>query len=255
MKRFFCPTLADNSVEVSITDPQEVRHISVVLRVRNGSVQEFINGQGVLAQAEIISQTRNSVTAKVLGITIERPPFAQIVLACAMPKKSKFDDIIEKATELGAQVIIPLITDRTSIVQSAETLARLNERFRNISISAAKQSRRLWFPKITPVTKFHTAIDLMRSDHNLILFPWLEGDRVEIDSLRDRILHLNQESADERPSAVVVFIGPEGDFSEREAEYAMANGGVPVSLGPTVLRVETAALAVLSYARFLLAGK
>ncbi len=247
MHRFYCAALLQQQEPLVIDDPDEVHHIARVLRLRPGDAVELINGQGALGAARIIGISKQHIQVELLEeVRSFLPSPVKIILACALPKRSKFEDIIEKCTQLGVDEIVPLVTKRTEIVPSKEAVLRMGIRFNKVALSASKQCQRLWFPVVYPAMALETAVDLFAKESNALYFPWLEGKRTLLKEALDR--------REPRPGAVVFFIGPEGDFSPEEADYTIRKGAVPVSLGETVLRVETAAVAVISYAHFIIGG-
>jgi 16S rRNA (uracil1498-N3)-methyltransferase len=247
MQRFFLPSLDQSRKQFLMEDCDEVHHITRVLRLTSGDEIELINGCGLLARARIGAVTKQRIEGELL-LCVQKPRVfkAGIVLVCALSKNSKFDDIIEQCTELGVDEFVPVVTARTEVVPSKEALCRMNDRFNRIVVSASKQCQRLWFPVLHPVMKFESAVDLMADKGNTLFFPWLEGKRV---LLKEALA--NAESVPAQDGSLVFFIGPEGDFTFAEGAYALNKGAIPVSLGETVLRVATAAVAVTAFARFM----
>ncbi|MFN7170445.1 MAG: RsmE family RNA methyltransferase, partial [Candidatus Omnitrophota bacterium] len=156
-------------------------------------------------------------------------------LVQAIPKKEKMDLIVEKATELGVEEIIPVVTERSVVRPDKEKRNRLLERWRKVSLSATKQSRRLFLPKISEVKKFSQILREIPFSASLII-PCLEEKNL---SLKE--LDWNKFKED-----IYIFIGPEGDFSPEEISLAKERGAISVSLGEAVLRTETAAIYILS---------
>jgi 16S rRNA (uracil1498-N3)-methyltransferase len=228
-----------------IDDPDELHHLIHVLRLKAGDEVELVNGQGLLAHGALAAVTKASAEVEVdrveAGSRLEVP---RIVLACALPKKAKFELILEKATELGVDEIVPLVTERTEAVIAQDSAKRKHERFFKVVLNACKQSKRLWFPQLHPVTSFQEALASYASPSNRLFIPWLGGERVLINTAMERV-------RSERPSKIVFFIGPEGDFTPDEVSLAVKAGAQPLDLGETVLKVDTAAVAVLAYARFM----
>ena len=169
----------------------------------------------------------------------DKPDLPVIILACAIPKKSKFEWIIEKAAELGVDEIIPLKTKRTEVDLKGNRLAKKISRYHDAAVNAAKQSRRLRVPIIHPVTDFTSAMKLL-SGGTTVFIPSLSGERKNI---------LEAFKAVPSPSRVAFLIGPEGDFTPQEYDLARARGCISVSLGKTVLKVETAALVAVACAQ------
>ena len=220
---------------VSISDAGQLHHLRDVLRLKIGDEAVVFDAEGnehycVIAEVE---------TKKViLSIkTLKTPPVRKLRLtvACAIPKQSKMDEIIDKLTQLGVETIIPLITDR-AVIKLGEREQRRMERWRKIARSASEQSQRARLPIILPVVTLKEVLAESR-EYQLKLVATLEGERKT----------LRQALAEYKPSSIFVLIGPEGDFTPREIHRAVEAGFIPVSLGDNVLRVATAAVAVASY--------
>jgi 16S rRNA (uracil1498-N3)-methyltransferase len=233
--RFFCK-FDTNTTEAVISDQDELQHLSKVLRLKTGDPVELINGCGGLSEGLIqnISKVSAAITLTKKSFNTDKSPF-KVTLACAIPKRSKFETIIEKCTELGVDRIIPLITQRTEIDRHEERLDKKVERFKRVALNAAKQSKRLWFPELTEPMSFHDAITMEQSSEAKIFIPWLEGDRPLLSKA------LNDAGTAKK---IIFFIGPEGDFTNEEIDQAKEIGAIPVSLGPNVLKVDTAAMLV-----------
>ena len=167
-----------------------------------------------------------------------------LTIACAIPKSSGMDDVIDQLTQLGVERIIPMMTERVVVkLDESKKSARL-ERWLKIAESASAQSQRSDIPAIEPVTPFKEVVSNSGS-YGLKLIPNLEGYRQSI----QEVMRGNE------TSSILVLIGPEGDFTPGEVELAIDKGFIPVSLGSTVLRVATAAVAVASYVRFISEAK
>jgi 16S rRNA (uracil1498-N3)-methyltransferase len=239
MHRFYIPGLisSDNAI---MADARQLHHLRNVLRLKAGDEVQVFDGAGREFSAIISELVRGRA---VLTIKRRNPvPVKNIKLAvaCAVPKRSIMDDIVDKLTQLGVDEIIPLATDRVvSKFQEKGTL-RL-DRWRKIAISAAQQSHRNSLPAIAPVTGLKAVIS-RSAGFDLKLIASTRGERKTIKEVIPA----------GRPSAVFILIGPEGDFTTREIEQASAAGFIPVSLGDSILRVDTAAVAITAYVRFAL---
>jgi 16S rRNA (uracil1498-N3)-methyltransferase len=191
------------------------------------AVIEEINAQGIHVSVKKVKQNEEAQT--------------KIILACAPPKKGKFELIIEKCTELGVDEIIPLKTKRTEVVFKEDRMAGKLSRFEAVAINAAKQSKRLKVPLIYPMTPLPEVLENL-DPNGVHLFPSLHHHPKHIS---DVLL----KTAAYKP--ITIFIGPEGDFTPDEVALAIRHGCVPVSLGDTVLKVETAAIAAVALVKFL----
>ncbi|HAH21913.1 MAG TPA: hypothetical protein DCL49_13570, partial [Candidatus Omnitrophica bacterium] len=141
------------------------------------------------------------------------PVKLDLTLACALPKKVKMDYIIEKTVELGVDRIIPIKTERTIVEYSPEKAKEKLKRWQAIAIEASKQCGRIKLPQIEPISEFNKVVTQAK-DYKLAVIPYLGLDNKP---LKD-IFH------DFRPASVIIFIGPEGDFSPREIKLAKENG-------------------------------
>ncbi|MDO8567142.1 MAG: RsmE family RNA methyltransferase [Dehalococcoidales bacterium] len=220
---------------ITISDADQLHHIKDVLRSKAGDEVAVFDGSGV---EYLCSIEKLSLREAVLAIKSKRPagsPPVKITVACAIPKKTSMDDIIDSLTQLGVDRIIPMETERVIVkLDEAKKSARL-ERWRKIAQSAAEQSHRSTLPQVDPVSPFESVISGCR-DFDVKLIPTLPASR----PIREIV-------AAAKPQSIIVLIGPEGDFTPQEVESALKAGFVPVSLGGTVLRVGTAAVAVGSY--------
>lgn len=164
-----------------------------------------------------------------------------LTIACAIPKGSHMDDIIDCLTQLGVERIIPMRTERVVVKLNDARLAARLQRWNKIARSAARQCQRSSIPVISPVADIVEVISNSR-EFDLKLIPHLSGERRLIKDVLSQGSYKN----------IIVLIGPEGDFTPAEVELALHNGFTPVSLGHTVLRVATAAIAAAAYIKLAL---
>ena len=160
MHRFYFPDLNFETEKMEIRDKDEIHHLKNVLRLKSGDEIVVFNGQGIEAGGEIVSVMERSVSvviSKVKELIKEGP---LITLVCAIPKKAKIEFIIEKATELGVDRVIPLITKRTEMKLSRLVLNQKQKRWQAIAINAAKQSKRATVPQIVPAVSLLEAFPL-----------------------------------------------------------------------------------------------
>lgn len=175
---------------------------------------------------------------------------SKLTIACAIPKKSKIDDIIDKLTQLGVDKIIPLKTERVVVKLDKNKIISRLKRWEKIALSAAEQSKRNNIPIISPIKELKEVL-AEAGEYDLKLIPTLSGDRKTLKEVLNRVLNRDSDhfSRSRKMVAVpiLVLIGPEGDFSPGEVELARKAGCIPVTLGDLVFRVETAAVAVASF--------
>ena len=196
------------------------------------------NGRGSEALVELVSAKRDRVELKVLQQTRSDRLLCEITLAQAIPKGKNMDLIIEKATELGASMVAPLISERTVVQLDPDEATRKQEKWQRVAIEAAKQCGQNTLP----------TIGYPRSTREFLAQP-VVCDLMLIASLQPGAVHLKEIVAEfgaRRPSRVMVMVGPEGDFTPAEMALARSVGCRPVTLGPIILRSETAAIYCLS---------
>ena len=224
-----------------ITDTHEIHHIKNVLRLKKGSLVQIFNAQS--QQADVIIEQVNEKAIQVRVQTVKQNEGAQvkIILACAPPKKGKFEFIIEKCTELGVDKIIPLKTKRSEVIFKEDRMLAKLSRFEAVAVNASKQSKRTKVPLIYPMTSLPQVLQNL-DPNGVHLFPSLHQDQ-------KHIVEVLLKAGKQKP--VTIFIGPEGDFTPDEVALAIKHGCVPVSLGDTVLKVETAAIAAVALVKFL----
>ena len=244
--RFFTP-FQDTDKKIIVKDPDEFQHLAAVLRLKVGDPLEIVNGRGWLACGIIEEISRSSAVISVREMSfVPRAPGPVLTLACAIPKKAKFETVIEKCTELGVDRIVPLITERTAFSLDGERAEKRAVRFFRVVVNAAKQCKRLWFPEIRAALPFETAIQELAVPEAVLFIPWLEGERMPLSQAL---------AAKAGMKHAIFFIGPEGDFTPDEVKLAMDAGAVPVSLGKNVLKVDTAAIAVVACAVLMRKGQ
>jgi 16S rRNA (uracil1498-N3)-methyltransferase len=220
---------------------EDSRHISKVLRLREGDTIELCDGLGRDYEGVIRRINRNSVE-----VVIRRSypsmgePQTKVILYQAIPKGTKMDIIIQKCVEIGVHRIVPVITARTIVkLDSEEEGTKKVARWQRIAREAAKQSRRGIVPQISMPLFFEDAV---QSCANMFcIFPW-ENERAL--GIRECL----ETGKDRR--CIAVMIGPEGGWEEDEVMQAKKYGWNTVSLGPRILRTETVGMALLAAIMF-----
>ncbi len=239
MNRFYIKNIAPKDGLIILEDQEEIHHIKNVLKLKEGEIISLFDGKGNEVEGRIKQISSKEIMIGAEHIREIKRQGPKLILACAMPKRSKFESIIEKATELGVDEIIPLQTKRTEVILKDERIDKKIERFEKIVISASKQSKRAMLTKIHPPMDFKSALELLKKN-SVIIIPSLLGEQKNLIEVLS-----NLKSA----SSISFFIGPEGDFTPQEYQLAQNFGAIAVTLGPNILRVETAALSVLAVAR------
>jgi len=215
--RFFVPDGVETGATIAL--PGDERHHARVLRVREGEEVEVFDARG---NNFLGRYSENGI--EILKATANREPRTAIALAMSIINLDKFELVLQKATELGVQSFIPLITDRMEL--RIERVRGKEERWRKIVLEAVKQSGRSKIPPIEAPLKFEEAIAR-------------EGHKTVFDA------DAEPQTTDNR-QPTTIFIGPEGGFSEREIELAKKHGAFFERLGPRRLRAETAALVAVT---------
>jgi 16S rRNA (uracil1498-N3)-methyltransferase len=244
MHRFYLPPEQWKETTVFL-DGREAHHALHVLRLRSGEQVAVLDGNGGELICEIQGAQADTLTLRVLRRnTSPAPPF-RVTLLQAVPKGQIMESIIQKATELGAHRVVPLITERVATRLDAKDAVRKAAKWQQVAIEAIKQCGSLWLPKIeTPVAPADFLARHERFDLPLIasLQPGSRHAREYFQQFQAAHKH--------KPESACVWIGPEGDFTPEEVAAVQATGALPISLGPLVLRVETAAtycLSILNY--------
>jgi 16S rRNA (uracil1498-N3)-methyltransferase len=234
----------------------EAHHAGDVLRLKRGDRAVVFNGLGREITAEIVDLERDEIRLRKLD-EAETPPLkCRITLGQAIPKGKNMDLIVQKAVEIGAAHIAPLISERTIVDLDQKEAAQKQAKWQQIAIEAAKQCGQNWLP---PVDRPQKPKDFFANvpKFDLQLIGSLQSDARHLKKvLADfRGEHVSAtaspvEDSPRRARTVLMLIGPEGDFTPAELSLAKSHGCQPITLGPIILRVETAAiycLSVLSY--------
>jgi 16S rRNA (uracil1498-N3)-methyltransferase len=213
------------------------RHVQV-LRLQPGEAVTLFNGQGGEWSARILAIGRSTVQVEVESHhTIERELSGRVTLALGMPANERMDGLIEKATELGAARVQPLVCERSVLRLAGERAQKKVEHWRGVAVAASEQSGRTRVPHVAEV---------------LSLRNWLAGLGPAVAQARF-VLSL-RDAPPLRAAAgatdIVFLSGPEGGLTEAEQASATAAGFTPVSLGPRTLRADTAPLAALAAIAF-----
>lgn len=235
MPRFLLPAAAWPESPALTGD--EARHLAQVLRIKPGESVTVFDGCGHRATAEVLSVTRDHVALRLGTTQVTAAPLPAITLAQAIPKGKNMDLIVQKAVELGIAAIHPLVT-RHTVVHPGDGKS---DKWRRTALEACKQCGQDTLPAIAEPRPFAQWLaDLTESPDLRLIASLAPGAR----PLRE-VLHAHPGTA-----AATLLVGPEGDFAPEETTAALAAGFVPVSLGPIVLRVETATLFCLSALRY-----
>lgn len=218
-------------------DEAESRHAMNVLRLREGDPVSVFNGRGTEIHARITTLNKRQTLLETEQVITKPPAPARLILAQAIPKGKNLDLVLQKATELGAADIFPLITERTVARPDAAEAADKQEKWQRVAIEACKQCGQNYLPRVhAPMSLSQFLQDLPATELPLI---------AALDDTA-RPLHDILAGMPRRPVSALILIGPEGDFTPAEVLAAKATGCQPLSLGPIILRTETAAVYAMS---------
>lgn len=214
-----------STTETIMLDEANSRHMIQVLRMQNGEQVNLTNGKGDLFTAEIFDDHKKRCAVKILSTVQQEPSPNKITIAVSLIKNSsRFEWFLEKATEIGVSEIIPLICDRT------EKQHFRFERMRGVMISAMLQSQQCRLPVLHDPVKYGKLAGME-----------FEGEKFIAHCEEDGKEQLNH-ALTKKPGNKIILIGPEGDFTKEEISLALKNHFIPVALGNTRLRTETAAV-------------
>ncbi len=242
MRRFFVEEGNIKEDKVTIRG-DEARHIAQVLRLKEEDKIKVFTGKGREYLIEIREASKKEVIGRILKeSSLDTEPPIEMTLIQGIPKSNKMDFIVQKVTELGVKRIIPVITQRTIVKLNEEKARARRNRWQRIALEAAKQSGRAIIPEVDEVTTFVQSLNNI-SEENLNLIPWEEEETST--SLKKILKQFTVNRKRLTVNGITIFIGPEGGFTSGEVEAAKKRGALSVSLGPRLLRTETAGLAAL----------
>ena len=219
MHQFFVENITKETNELTLSE-EESKHACRVLRLKKGDMLSILNGKGYQFTATIVDDHPKHCLVKIIDIFFEEAPKNKLHIAIAPTKNmDRLEWFLEKATEIGVDNITPIIGD------NSERKQLKTERLEKVLISAQKQSKRFYLPILNPLTTVTQFIE----NHPNSYFAHCE------DEADKKEFSLEKFNGD-----VTIMIGPEGDFSQKEIEFALKKGLIPVSLGSNRLRTETA---------------
>jgi 16S rRNA (uracil1498-N3)-methyltransferase len=224
----------DTHGKTLILRDDEYKHLSRVLRKKVGDHIWVTDGEDNMYEAIITSFDRTHAECEVVATKVRfNEPKTDVTLAVSLLRNpTRFDFVVEKATELGVRTIIPVLCEHT--IPKREK----HERLEKIALAAMKQCGRSYRPRILVLTSFETLVN-HANDYSLRLIP---HEKTEQSQFIGSVLQ-----HDKKPASVLLAVGPEGGFSDEELRMAATNQFVPISLGPRRLRSETAALSAVSW--------
>lgn len=244
MNRFFVEkgNIADN--KILIRDKENIKHMVNVLRLKKDESIEVSDGEKYEYIAKIVNASKECVECEVIEKSeFKREAKRKVHLYQGIPKQSKMDYIIQKCVELGVYEITPVFTERT-IVQDKGNFDKKIERWQKVSEEAGKQSKRGIIPKVNDAIQFDAIQNELEST-DLVIFLYENEEKTSIKDV------LKNSSKSE---TIALIIGPEGGFSDEEAERIVGLGAQSASLGKRILRTETAGAIALAITLYELEG-
>ena len=230
---FYKEDLIASSADI-VLDEATSKHIVQVLRMQNGEQLQLTDGKGNLFTAAITDNNRKRCTVEIKQTTNYKPPTTNITIAISLIKNNtRFEWFLEKATEIGVTEIIPLICERT------EKTAFKFDRMKTILVSAMLQSRQCWLPVLLDATKFNQLVTSATHQQKFIAH-CIDEEKRNLSDLVNSSLN-----------SQVILIGPEGDFTKEETDFAIQRHFIQVSLGNTRLRTETAGVVAATLLKLL----
>ena len=216
----------------------DVNHMKNVLRMKLGEQVEINDGNNRKFLGEIEEIEMQEILVKILEeYKSDTELSSKIYLFQGLPKVDKMEMIVQKAVELGATEVIPVVTKRTIVKLDDKKKDKKVERWNSIAASAAKQSARGIMPKVTRVMHWKEALDYAKTMTHILVPYELAENMKETRNIIEGI---------RSGESIAVFIGPEGGFDRSEIEQVMELGMKPITLGKRILRTETAGLTMLS---------
>jgi 16S rRNA (uracil1498-N3)-methyltransferase len=232
LPRFHLPTFEWREPDLTLTG-DEAQHCSRVMRKQPGDTIEIFDGAGRMAVCEITQVSKSEVQAQITSETRFEPFQTVIHLLPALIKAEPFEWLLEKAVELGATSVQPVITERTIVHLDAVQTEKKLAKWRRHMIESAKQCHTPFVPELKAPIAFAASLKI-------------QADCKLIPALSEHTRTLKQALPASKPASDAVLIGPEGDFTSEEEAQAFSAGFVPITLGALVLRAETAAIATLA---------
>ncbi len=237
LPRVFVSTVLASPAQFQLAR-NESTHLVTVLRLKDGAKFEVVDANGRLFLAKMLRADPATATAQVVDeLSSSAEPIVKVVLVQGLPKGDKMDWVVQKATELGVSEIVPLACQHSVVRYDAGKAAQKVNRWQKVASEAAAQADRLIIPRVWQIQQLS---ELMAD------VAFKQGIHLVADENSDLSLkQVLREVTSLPPERIVIYIGPEGSFSDSE-RILMNNLAKPVSLGQRILRTETAGLALLS---------
>lgn len=238
-----------------LLDGEKFHHLRRVLRLSAGDRLEVV-ADGRVWPCVVADIGEERLEARVAGTPVTPPARpVQLTLIQALPKGRKLELVVKKATELGVHAVVPVVTDHTVVKLSEDKAETRRSRWQRLARAAARQSRRVRVPRVEPVQPWTAALDAWSQSDSTGLSPVVCWTGETATSVRQGLsAHRRAVAQAEQPVPVAVAVGPEGGWSEREIAAARRRDLTTVSLGPSILRTETAGIVAVALLLYELAG-
>ncbi len=228
--------------------PSDIAHqITHVLRLGEGDQVMVLDNQGAMYYVKLVEESNRTIHGKITHSDLStNKNLISITLLFGMTSRNKVEWILQKGTEVGVTTFQPFISSRT-LVQSTSLAEKKEKRWETIIREAAEQSGQLFLPKLNQPVDFKTALKIARNDHDLCLLAWEHSP--------DDRQSLSRALSGFTSGRIALLVGPEGGFSDDEVKNATKRGCTIVSLGESILRMETAAIVFPALVHYELSGK
>ncbi|MFC4103991.1 16S rRNA (uracil(1498)-N(3))-methyltransferase [Paenibacillus xanthanilyticus] len=245
MQRYFVTPESMTDHDVVLTG-DDAHHAARVMRMEPGDEMFVSDGQTRTARASVRAVSPSRVEADIVEwLPMSGEPNWSVTVAQSLPKGDKMELVIQKGTEIGAAAFVPFESERMIVQYDAKKEAKRLERWGKIAKEAAEQAHRSRIPRVEAVRSWRKLIESV-GEYELVLFCYEKEGGSGGAGIRDAVqAYRNGERAAASPR-VLLIVGPEGGFTEREADEAEAAGAVIVGLGKRILRTETAAMVGLA---------
>jgi len=222
-----------------VFDSGEARHIERVLRLGPGDTVTVFDGSGYEYLVRLNTNSNNRLTGEVVQKEKkDREASANLYLVQGLGKGDKMETIIQKAVEIGVKMVYPLAGERSVVRLEGDKAAKRVERWQEIAIEACKQCRRNLVPEIKPISDITGICQEIDGKHSIMLYENEQELRLSA--------YLSERRQELAGQEIFLLVGPEGGFSTAEVEMVCQYGGLAVSLGPRILRTETAGIVAAS---------
>ncbi len=230
MQKLFIDYIPQDNI---VLDGESARHIAKSLRMRVGDMLMVTAGNGVDYGCQIDEITKDTVTLKICYEQASKSePSVEVTIYQGVPKSTKLEEIIQKCVEIGVTRIVPTLTNRCVSRPDEKSAQKKNARYQKIALEAAQQSGRGIVPEIAPMMTLKQAVASDTADTKIVFY---EGGGEPLKNI-----------VDENTKSVSIYIGSEGGFDKDEVEMIVNSGAVQATLGPRILRTQTAPVTALS---------